>query len=439
MADDNTGGNRLGKLVKELEILGSLASADTGGGMTVEERRDTSADAERGRAAAIVDMTVESPDTNVDVEEVDADNASVRRKLNFTDLTNTCTSSPAPAGKGQEADSDVEEVPADHGKVRQVMPPVGKNKKADSDVEVLSADHEKVRSMMRNAISNTRPSVLKNFYCFNGARNEFAKRNTDQQTRQDSCLKTFKSVEKVGICELELFNLRNWYNELRFSNIDTPVSDGEGYVWHFRFVMIEPKPTPVNGLKTTLDDPKNKETRQLHHLYIVKLYNFYRNAFSDTKETRQSITLAIENMMSFMVLGVRCKHDKVVQSVSSLPATATKIIAAVTFSMSHRAGMKDRHKLALFLSWLNVSNSSTPLPPTSTGMWRRQGFALFLLKCMIKYAFCCGSSSSSATVDTYLQCYDAHSFQFYSMLGFSKMNTNYDDGFDGLPQHLQHV
>jgi hypothetical protein len=160
----------------------------------------------------------------------------LRRKLNFNDLTNTCTSSPAPAGKGQEADSDVEEVPADHGKVRQVMPPVGKNKKADSDVEVLSADHEKVRSMMRNAISNTRPSVLKNFYCFNGARNEFAKRDTDQQTRQDSCLKTFKSVEKVGICELELFNLRNWYNELRFSNIDTPVSDGEGYVWHFRFV-----------------------------------------------------------------------------------------------------------------------------------------------------------------------------------------------------------
>ena len=51
----------------------------------------------------------------------------MRRKLNFTDLRNT-TTSPA-AGKEEEADSDVEEVPADHGKVRQITPLVGKHKK----------------------------------------------------------------------------------------------------------------------------------------------------------------------------------------------------------------------------------------------------------------------------------------------------------------------
>ena len=55
---------------------------------------------------------------------------------------------------------------------------------------------------------------------------------------------------------------------------------------------------------------------------------------------------------------------------------------------------------------------------------------------MIKYACCCGTSSSS-TVDMYLQCYDAQSFQFYSMLGFSKMNSKYKDGFDSLSHHLQ--
>jgi hypothetical protein len=251
--------------VNELEIQGTLASVNTGGDvtsciscnaeadraaeivdmtveehrdtlsdaergrqsgaivdMTVEEHRDTlAADAERGRCGAIVDTTFQSPDTEVDLKEGDADHASVRRKLNFTDLRNT-TTSPA-AGKEEEADSDVEEVPADHGKVRQITPLVGKHKKGDSDVELLSADYAKVLRMFRNAASNTRPSVLKNFYCFNGARNEFAKRTTDQQTRQDSCLKIFKSVGKEGICELELFNLRNWYKELRFSNIDTPV------------------------------------------------------------------------------------------------------------------------------------------------------------------------------------------------------------------------
>ena len=141
-------------------------------------------------------------------------------------------------------------------------------------------------------------------------------------------------------------------------------------MWHFRFVMLEPKPTPVKGSsKALLEDPKNKKTRQLHHSYVVKLSHFYRKAFSDTKETRNSILLAVENMLSFMVVGVRCKPDVVVQS--SLPANATKVIAAVTFSMSHRQGMKDRHKLALFLSWLNFSVTSTPSPPTSTaGMWR---------------------------------------------------------------------
>ena len=86
--------------------------------------------------------------------------------------------------------------------------------------------------------------------------------------------------------------------------------------------------------------------------------------------------------------------------------------------------------------------AQTPLPPTSIDRLHRQGFALFLLKCMIKYAFCCGSSSSSssssssANVGMYLQCYDAHSFQFYSMLGFSQINSKYDDGFDSLPHHL---
>ena len=198
-------------------------------------------------------------------------------------------------------------------------------------MEELDPDHEKVREMIRNTLA--RPAVLRNFYCFQGARTEFVQRTTDQQTRRESCLKTFKSLEKDGYGELELFNLRNWYKELRFSNIDTPVEDAERYVWHFRFVMIEPRPT------SSLNEPKNKDRKKLHHSNLVKLFHFYRKAFSDTKETQKSITLASENEMSFLVVGVRCKHDIVVQSF--LPANATKIIAAAIFSMSHRQGLKD--------------------------------------------------------------------------------------------------
>ena len=94
-----------------------------------------------------------------------------------------------------------------------------------------------------------------------------------------------------------MFNLRNWYKELRFSNIDTLVEDNERYVWHFRFVMIYPR-------AHSLSEPKNKEKARLEHIYLVKLLVFYKKAFSDTKETQKSISLASEEGTSFMVVGV---------------------------------------------------------------------------------------------------------------------------------------
>jgi hypothetical protein len=81
-----------------------------------------------------------------DVEEVNPDHGSVKRKLNFTDLTKI--DSPA---VGKKADSDVEEVDPDHVSVKRKLnftdltksdsPAVGK--KADSDVEELHSNHEK--------------------------------------------------------------------------------------------------------------------------------------------------------------------------------------------------------------------------------------------------------------------------------------------------------
>ena len=75
------------------------------------------------------------------------------------------------------------------------------------------------------------------------------------------------------------------------------MEDAKGYVWHFRFVIIHPGALSLN-------EPKNKDRAKLQHSYLVKLFHFYRKAFLDTKETQKSITLAIENEMSFLVVGV---------------------------------------------------------------------------------------------------------------------------------------
>ena len=282
-------------------------------------------------SSGVLDMTMESPQDDK-VASADLIHTDLARKLHVTDLTNM-TESPAVRKK---PDSDVEEVlNPDHITVKRKLnfsdltksdSPAG-GKKADSDVEELNADHQKVREMVMNTVA--RPAVLRNFYCFHGARTEFAQRSTDQQTRRESCLKTFKSLEKDGYGELELFNLRNWYKDLRFSNTDTPVEDQERYVWHFHFVMLYPS-------ASSLKEPKNKEREKLQHTYLMTLFHFYRKAFSDTKETQKSITLALQNDISLMIVGVRCKHDIVVQSSCSfLPTKAMKIVAAVTFSMSH--------------------------------------------------------------------------------------------------------
>ena len=98
-------------------------------------------------------------------------------------------------------------------------------------MEELNADDAQVKEMISKTLA--RPAVLRNFYCFQGTRTEFAQRATDQQTRRESCLKTFSNLAKDGYGKLELINLQNWYKEFRFSNIDAPVEDNERFVWHF--------------------------------------------------------------------------------------------------------------------------------------------------------------------------------------------------------------
>jgi hypothetical protein len=67
--------------------------------------------------------------------------------------------------------------------------------------------------------------------------------------------------------------------------------------------------------------------------------------------------------------------------------------------------------------------------------WRRQGFGLFMLKCMIKSVY--ARLPSVQALDVYLQCYEPQSYNCYAKLGFVQINTAFVDGFELLPDHLQ--
>ena len=90
----------------------------------------------------------------------------------------------------------------------------------------------------------------------------------------------------------------------------------------------------------------------------------------------------------------------------------------------------------MHLSWFAVkSNDSMPMPPAAFHGWRRKGFGLFMMKCIIKYVY--ANQLQTKACDVYLQCVESQSFNFYSTIGFVQINRTYDDGFELLPKHLQ--
>ena len=151
---DKTSVDRLDNLVNELLQRNTNAAPDMVGLQPTDALPLGSSD--------LVDMTMESPQEDK-VASADLIHTDVARKININDLT---TKSDSPA-VGKKVESDVEEVDPDHGSVKRKLnftdltksdlPAVGKKENADSDVEELNADHEKVRKMVRNILA--RPAV----------------------------------------------------------------------------------------------------------------------------------------------------------------------------------------------------------------------------------------------------------------------------------------
>ena len=180
--------------------------------------------------------------------------------------------------------------------------------------------------------------------------------------------------------------------------------DIDGNKWHFRLVIINPgeseAPNEVYG-------------------FLPFLSKFYRQAFSNTEATRKNIDLAISRQTSMMIILIKCCAEYVVKRFSQESKKSLRIIAAATFG--HAGAQNVWTKVDMHLPWFAVkSNESMPLPPPGFVGWRRKGFGLFMLKCMIKYMY--ATQSHIKKCDVYLQCYEPESFNFYSKVGFVQIN-----------------
>jgi hypothetical protein len=263
--------------------------------------------------------------------------------------------------------------------------------------------------------------LLSNVYAFEGPGNEFEKRVTDSRGWKKALGKTFTGVEQNGCGEIDLFHLQNWFCDLCFNSIVTDKADSQGCQWHFRLVMINPR-------ASNIDQPMNAQNKNNVATFIPLLTTFHKHLFSETRETEQTVALAVDNDISFMVVLVRCKDGNVVDPFWKKGKQAKKIVAAITFR--HSSPPDNETNVDVHVSWLSVvANAMKPIPYNNRNKgWRHQGFGLFMLKCMIKSVY--ARLPSIQALDVYLQCYEPQSYNCYAKLGFVQINTAFVDGFD---------
>ena len=279
-------------------------------------------------------------------------------------------------------------------------------------------------------------SLLTEVYHFGGP-SEFEARSNDHRNVKKSIHQKFKNLQQKGYGEVDLLNLRPWYEDLRFDSMVIDYANANKQPttqWHWRLIMIHPDATNVHCQESDVA------------VFTSLLRQFYLNAFTDLPSTIKLIDLAVGHDISFLVVVMKCGINKSPQPFSSEKLTSSNIVGAITFRSVVDPNVDEN--LSLFVEWLAVAKhpigDKYAEPPKPFTQWRQQGFALFLMKCIIKYAFIHHNISrrnspnaSAPSVEVYLQSHDVPAFKFYSKIGFTQLNGTYDDGFELLPEYLQ--
>jgi hypothetical protein len=220
--------------------------------------------------------------------------------------------------------------------------------------------------------------------------------------------------------------------------------------WLYHIVMVEPRATVFH-----VEKMKNAETTATLEFFTSLARTLYLNAFDANAENAFKIDLSLNRDMTVMLLASKVGNKElqkptfflrkniVVVTAVSYRCVCPKADEDTKFSGSRTpatvrktASSEDVDEgTNVMLSWLAVSDSTSPMPSVSVS-WRRQWIGQFMFSFIIKQ---CAAFANGGNIEIFLQCHEPGAFRVYCMLGFQRLDSNHDDGFTLLPKSLQDV
>jgi hypothetical protein len=279
-------------------------------------------------------------------------------------------------------------------------------------------------------------SIDSSVYSFSGAKELYVpfeetinktltakQRVQESLSRQRKLLKTYNKSFENGLMEMPLLHFQNWFFGLRFANAVMHPKESNLTTWHFRVIAIDPssdgyKHSPV--IATNL--PK----------FQKMVTAFYENLFAPSKEILMKIERAVANDKTIMIAAVRLHPSAKADQTFCTYVKKLIVVAAVSYEMYPNP--TTALATDVFVSLMGVASSAVP-HPTAIHSWRRNGIGIFLFVQVIKR--CASMKANAKQISIFLQCQEASSLHFYSMIGFHKINSHSEDGFDLLPKHMQ--
>ena len=310
------------------------------------------------------------------------------------------------------------------------------NAAANVDVQIHPASEVIVIDDVPEVRAVSVSSIDSSVYSFLGAKELYAsfeetinktltakQRVQENLNRQRKLLKTYNKSFENFLMEMPLLHFQNWFFGLRFANAVMHPKESSLTTWHFRVIAIDPssdgyKHSPV--IATNL--PKFRKM----------VSAFYENLFAPSKEILMKIERAVANDKTIMIAAVRLHPSAKADQTFCTYIKKLIVVAAVSYQMYPNP----TNALAtdVFVSLMGVASSAVP-HPTLIHSWRRNGIGIFQFVQIIKR--CASMKANAKQISIFLQCQEASSLHFYSMIGFHKINSHSKDGFDFLPKHMQ--
>jgi hypothetical protein len=239
-------------------------------------------------------------------------------------------------------------------------------------------------------------------------------------------VKTFAKSFENGFMEMPLIHFRNWFYGLRFTKAVLNPKENKTTVWHYRVIAIDP--TCNEGIK------KNSPAiaTNLPKFQMIAT-SFYETLFESSKEISTKIERAVFNDKTIMIVAVRSPPTAKVEPTFCAYKKKLIVVAAVSYQ-TYKNNHSASSQIDVFVSLLGVASHAVP-HPTAIHSWRRNGIGLHLLIQVIKR--CAFMTKNAAQIGVFLQCQEAASLHFYSMIGFHKISSHSGDGFELLPMHMQ--